>query len=782
MCTIYDQQPTELPVPTFHRKKYRKNLECDFAAPPLGCKDTDIYLYQPRSQQFATSVLQYAEDLYQEPDDMCIDRDAEMVFQDKSMATVPVLTLTHDGVPYPNIFQEAQLESYPSICNNVGFPESVSFLRTPETALQESWISDDSSMTHCEPMVLSSIASEIECAVTYPIRPKLPNSQVSEILGRGLDKLLPMENITMLVTHKNYKIYRYWTLEDTIFGYSPDLLQAKSVECILNSNWFGYVCNQERTQSYDECILVCGDRIKVVAKSGEERWMSLWLKESKIACEDFYVFIFVDNCVPIARIPIDETGHITEKPTVFEGCDITDYPIDGEQLQGFHYKDAVQEVDQWHISAHGVHYFIVKERFSVDIIAVPLITGMVSVKYDKTIAWSSETLSRCLFNQTPQEAEHCKIDDRLPEYPLMIDDWLAQTNALPRDDDSFTSDSSFNFNDQLHGLTLMCEWWRNKFGKRPRNDDEKSRNDDGKPILLARSKTGLETQVELYIKFSSRQDVPHWVFVKNVPDWGKSITNYKVLENLGQGSYGSVYAAYDKKSLRKVTIKYVDKSRVVREGNRRKTALPIEIEVLRALQQNPHENCCEMYAYFSDPTYHYIVMGNYGKTLFRFIEENRELSEYDSQQIFLQIAKAVNHLHEVLNIVHRDIKDENVMIDDQLRVRLIDFGSAATVKTRKRKFNTFVGTPNYASPEVLSGQTYTGKPQDIWALGVLLYTIIHLSNPFDTPADIINRNLVFPIRLDNDLRDLIVGMFNGVRTRLTIKDVVGHRWVTKAIP
>ncbi|KAI9248241.1 kinase-like domain-containing protein [Phascolomyces articulosus] len=124
------------------------------------------------------------------------------------------------------------------------------------------------------------------------------------------------------------------------------------------------------------------------------------------------------------------------------------------------------------------------------------------------------------------------------------------------------------------------------------------------------------------------------------------------------------------------------------------------------------------------------------------------------------------------------------MIDSDRRVRLIDFGSAAYIKTnntnnkRNGTFNIFVGTIDYASPEVLTGNRYTGPPQDIWALGVLLYTMVHHSNPFHSPEDIVKKNLIFPFHLPKDLKALIDGMLEpNISSRFDIQKVVNHKWL-----
>ena len=105
--------------------------------------------------------------------------------------------------------------------------------------------------------------------------------------------------------------------------------------------------------------------------------------------------------------------------------------------------------------------------------------------------------------------------------------------------------------------------------------------------------------------------------------------------------------------------------------------------------------------------------------------------------IFAQIALAVEYLMNQ-GFVHRDLKDENVVIDRFYHVKLIDFGSASRIPSHpKDYFTKFNGTAHFASPEVAKGMAYRGPEAEIWALGVLLYTLIFGENPFQTKADII---------------------------------------------
>ena len=114
--------------------------------------------------------------------------------------------------------------------------------------------------------------------------------------------------------------------------------------------------------------------------------------------------------------------------------------------------------------------------------------------------------------------------------------------------------------------------------------------------------------------------------------------------------------------------------------------------------------------------------------LFDYIELRSNMEEAECKNIFRQVVDAINHLHNKAGVVHRDVKDENVVLDGEGKIKLIDFGSAAYLKNGP--FDVFVGTIDYAAPEVLQGKAYSGKEQDVWALGILLYTMVYKENPF----------------------------------------------------
>lgn len=179
----------------------------------------------------------------------------------------------------------------------------------------------------------------------------------------------------------------------------------------------------------------------------------------------------------------------------------------------------------------------------------------------------------------------------------------------------------------------------------------------------------------------------------------KKITDFTILEDLGQGAYGSVkLARYAKGGGGRVVLKYVTKRRILVDTwtrDRRLGTVPLEIHVLDYLRRDDykHPNIVEMTDFFEDDVNYYIEMvphGLPGMDLFDYIEMRSNMTEAECRNIFMQVVAALHHLHTKALVVHRDIKDENIILDGENKVKLIDFGSAAYIKNGP--FDVFVGT------------------------------------------------------------------------------------------
>lgn len=195
--------------------------------------------------------------------------------------------------------------------------------------------------------------------------------------------------------------------------------------------------------------------------------------------------------------------------------------------------------------------------------------------------------------------------------------------------------------------------------------------------------------------------------VKEEPPHKKTINDFIVLEEMGQGAYGQVkLCRYKRNSNKKVVIKYVTKRRILVDTwtrDRKLGTVPLEIHVLDFLRRDgyQHPNIVEMADFFEDDVNYYIEMvphGLPGMDLFDYIELRVNMEEKECRKIFVQVAEAVHFLHTKAKVVHRDIKDENVVLDGDGNIKLIDFGSAAYIKSGP--FDVFVGTIGTSPPSV----------------------------------------------------------------------------------
>lgn len=264
----------------------------------------------------------------------------------------------------------------------------------------------------------------------------------------------------------------------------------------------------------------------------------------------------------------------------------------------------------------------------------------------------------------------------------------------------------------------------------------------------------------------------------------KKFLDFVILQKMGEGAYGKVGLCLHKTKKYIVVIKMIFKERILVDTwvrDRNLGTIPSEIQIMATLNKNPHENILSLIDFFEDDEYYYIETPVHGETgcidLFDLVEFKTNMTEMEAKLIFKQVVSGIRHLHKH-GIVHRDIKDENVIVDSKGFVKLIDFGSATYVKSGP--FDVFVGTIDYAAPEVLSGDPYEGKPQDIWAIGILLYTIIFKENPFYNIDEILEGDLKFNQSEDvsQECVELIRKTLNrNVQKRPTIEDIYQDLWL-----
>ncbi|KAI9183500.1 hypothetical protein H9P43_004418 [Blastocladiella emersonii ATCC 22665] len=170
--------------------------------------------------------------------------------------------------------------------------------------------------------------------------------------------------------------------------------------------------------------------------------------------------------------------------------------------------------------------------------------------------------------------------------------------------------------------------------------------------------------------------------------------------------------------------------------------------------------------------------------LFECIDAHDYFPEGVVRFIFRQVVEVVSYMHDN-GVVHRDLKDENIVIDENYVIKLIDFGSAAYIPPSQGPFfDKFLGTMDFAAPEIIEGYRYRGPEVEIWALGVLLYILVFRQIPFKSQQDTLDVVYKKPKELAqfypgaHELYDLLDRMLQRhPQDRACLKDVLAHPWM-----
>ncbi|UCC38338.1 MAG: protein kinase [Candidatus Aminicenantes bacterium] len=210
-------------------------------------------------------------------------------------------------------------------------------------------------------------------------------------------------------------------------------------------------------------------------------------------------------------------------------------------------------------------------------------------------------------------------------------------------------------------------------------------------------------------------------------------SRYEIIEELGKGGMGKVYRVFDKKINGEIALKLI-KPEIAAE---KKTIERFRNE-LKLAREIAHRNICRMYDLNEEKGLHYITMEYVrGEDLKSFIRRAGPLGAGRAISIAKQVCEGLSEAHR-LGVVHRDLKPQNIMIDEEGNARIMDFGIARSLSAKGiTGSGVMIGTPEYMSPEQVEGKE-TDQRSDIYAVGVILYEMVTGRVPFegDTPFTI----------------------------------------------
>ena len=334
------------------------------------------------------------------------------------------------------------------------------------------------------------------------------------------------------------------------------------------------------------------------------------------------------------------------------------------------------------------------------------------------------------------------------------------------------------------------------------------------PTLSSRSSISYDANYYMKESFKLSNYITKY-YAKNKKYPNTSLQFYKYGRLIGQGAFGKVNLGLNILTGRIVAVKSFDKNNSELTGDNMKKIL-YETDLMKKLN---HPNITKILEMFEDEKYFMIIMEYInGGNLFSFVKKRRKLSEKTAKFLFRQIILGIKYIHEQ-NIVHRDIKLENLLIDLNNNVKICDFGIGRKIKSKNQLLHDQCGTLMYMAPEILLSSKEKGYepfPVDIWSSGISLYIMLSGTLPFNyknkknsedeeeeneeeeesfsdnksksKKNEEDNFKLQYSIvykepkkieKISDEARDLLKGLLNkDPKKRLTCEQILNHPWLS----
>ncbi|XP_041447174.1 microtubule affinity regulating kinase 2 S homeolog isoform X6 [Xenopus laevis] len=255
------------------------------------------------------------------------------------------------------------------------------------------------------------------------------------------------------------------------------------------------------------------------------------------------------------------------------------------------------------------------------------------------------------------------------------------------------------------------------------------------------------------------------------------IGNYRLLKTIGKGNFAKVKLARHVLTGKEVAVKIIDKTQLNSSSLQK---LFREVRIMKVLN---HPNIVNLFEVIETEKTLYLVMEYAsGGEVFDYLVAHGRMKEKEARAKFRQIVSAVQYCHQKL-IVHRDLKAENLLLDSDMNIKIADFGFSNEF-TFGNKLDTFCGSPPYAAPELFQGKKYDGPEVDVWSLGVILYTLVSGSLPFDGQnlkelrERVLRGKYRIPFYMSTDCENLLKKfLILNPSKRGTLEQIMRDRWM-----